>query len=198
MGWGPHAVTLFLSVCAVLPAADLPTFEKTVAPVLTKSCSPCHNESLASGGMNIAQFTQAASLTKSRDGWDIILRKIRAGEMPPKGIPRPAQMDSVIQYLQDEFEKADRSLKPDPGRVTARRLNRAEYSNTIRDLLGVEFHAEQNFPDGRSGQRLRQHRRRAHDLSGADGPLSRGCRQDRFPCHRRRSPAQASGSAVRQ
>jgi hypothetical protein len=146
MGWGPRAVTLILSVCAVLPAADLPTFEKTVAPVLTKSCSPCHNESLASGGMNIAQFTQAASLTKSRDGWDIILRKIRAGEMPPKGIPRPAQMDSVIQYLQDEFEKADRSLKPDPGRVTARRLNRAEYSNTIRDLLGVEFHAEQNFP----------------------------------------------------
>ena len=61
-------------------------------------------------------------------------------------MPRPAQMDSVIQYLQDEFEKADRSLKPDPGRVTARRLNRAEYSNTIRDLLGVEFHAEQNFP----------------------------------------------------
>jgi hypothetical protein len=146
MGWGPRAVTLILSVCAVLPAADLPTFEKTVAPVLTKSCSPCHNESLASGGMNIAQFTQVASLTKSRDGWDIILRKIRAGEMPPKGIPRPAQMDSVIQYLQDEFEKADRSLKPDPGRVTARRLNRAEYSNTIRDLLGVEFHAEQNFP----------------------------------------------------
>src|SRR6476661_5887231 len=146
MGLGPRAVTLFLSVCAVLPAADVPTFEKTVAPVLTKSCSPCHNENLASGGMNISQFTQAASLTKSRDGWDIILRKIRAGEMPPKGMPRPAQMDSVVQYLQDEFEKADRSMKPDPGRVTARRLNRAEYTNTIRDLLGVEFRAEQNFP----------------------------------------------------
>ena len=89
MGWGPRTVTLILSVCAVLPAADLPTFEKTVAPVLTKSCSPCHNENLASGGMNIAQFTQAASLTKSRDGWDIILRKIRAGEMPPKGCRAP-------------------------------------------------------------------------------------------------------------
>jgi mono/diheme cytochrome c family protein len=146
MGWGSRTVTLFLSVCAVLPAADTPTFEKTVAPILTKTCSPCHNEGLASGGMNISQFTQAASLTKSRDGWDIILRKIRSGEMPPKGMPRPEQMDSVIQYLQDEFEKADRSLKPDPGRVTARRLNRAEYSNTIRDLLDVEFHAEQNFP----------------------------------------------------
>ena len=58
--------------------ADPATFEKTVVPVLTKACSPCHNENLASGGMNIAQFTQAASLTKSRDGWDIIVRKIRA------------------------------------------------------------------------------------------------------------------------
>ena len=50
------------------------------------------------------------------------------------------------QYLTDEFEKADRNLKPDPGRVTARRLNRSEYTNTIRDLLAVEFRAEQSFP----------------------------------------------------
>src|SRR5664279_2957294 len=146
MGWGFCRVALFLSVCAVLSAAGPPTFENTVAPVLTRTCTPCHNDNLASGGLNIAPFTQAASLTTSRDGWDIILRKIRAGEMPPKGIPRPAQMDAVIQYLGDEFEKADRNLKPDPGRVTARRLNRSEYSNTIRDLLAVEFYSEQNFP----------------------------------------------------
>ena len=61
-------------------------------------------------------------------------------------MPRPAEMDAVIQFLQDEFEKADRNLKPDPGRVTARRLNRAEYTNTIRDLLAVDFRAEKSFP----------------------------------------------------
>jgi hypothetical protein len=146
MDWGFRNAALFLSVCAALSAADTPTFEKTVAPILARTCTPCHNETLASGGVNIAPFTQAASLTGSRDGWDIILRKIRSGEMPPKGIPRPAQMDAVIQYLQDEFARADRNLKPDPGRVTARRLNRSEYSNTIRDLLAVEFRAEQSFP----------------------------------------------------
>jgi len=135
-----------MSAYGLLSAADSATFDKTVTPVLTKGCAPCHNENLASGGMNIAQFTQASSLTKSRDGWDIIVRKIRAGEMPPKGMPRPAGMDSVLQYLQDEFDKADRNLKPDPGRVTARRLNRSEYTNTIRDLLAVEFRAEQSFP----------------------------------------------------
>ena len=143
---GIRHVAVFLFAGAAMQAADTSTFEKTVAPTLTKTCTPCHNDSLASGGMNISQFTQAASLTKSREGWDIILRKIKTGEMPPKGMPRPPEMDTVIQYLTDEFEKADRDLKPDPGRVTARRLNRAEYTNTIRDLLGVEFKAEHSFP----------------------------------------------------
>ena len=139
------SVWLFLASGAVL-AADAPTFEKTVQPILTRTCAPCHNEQLASGGLNIAGFTKASSLTTDRDGWDTIFRRLRSGEMPPKGIPRPPQMDAAIQYLQAEFDRADRNIKPDPGRVTARRLNRSEYSNTIRDLLGVEFHAEQNFP----------------------------------------------------
>jgi hypothetical protein len=135
-----------LAVCALAPAADLPTFEKTVTPVFSSTCTPCHNESLASGNLDIAAFTKSASLTENREGWDAILRKVRAGEMPPKGIPRPAGLDAAIQYLSGEFEKADRNIKPDPGRVTARRLNRAEYTNTIRDLLGVEFRAEKSFP----------------------------------------------------
>src|SRR5215472_16062756 len=128
------------------PAADLPTFEKTVAPVLTSTCKGCHNESLASGSLDIVPFTKAGSLTENREGWEVILRKVRAGEMPPKGIPRPAALDSAVQFLQSEFEKADRNTKPDPGRVTARRLNRAEYTNTIRDLVGVEFRAQDTFP----------------------------------------------------
>jgi len=145
---GLRLCSLMLGVCAggLLLAAAAPTFETTVAPVLTKSCAPCHNATLASGGMVIDAFTKAESLTASRDGWEIILQKLRAGEMPPKGVPRPAQMDAVIQFVQSEFEKTDKNIKPDPGRVTARRLNRAEYTNTIRDLLDVEFRAEKSFP----------------------------------------------------
>ena len=68
--------------------------------------------------------------------------------MPPKGIPRPPQasIDALIAYVQSEFEKADAAIKPDPGRVVARRLNRTEYTNTIRDLLGVNFRADKDFP----------------------------------------------------
>jgi hypothetical protein len=137
---------LVLSAARLVCAADAPTFEKTVQPILSRTCAPCHNERLSSGGLDVAAFTNAASLQQSREGWERILQKLRAGEMPPKGVPRPPELDAAIQFLQAEFEKADRGVKPDPGRVTARRLNRAEYSNTIRDLLAVDFHAEKSFP----------------------------------------------------
>ena len=73
--------------------------------------------------------------------------------MPPEGVQRPPedQIDALIKFVEGEFERADRNLKPDPGRVTARRMNRNEYSNTIRDLLGVDFRAEKDFPTDDSG-----------------------------------------------
>src|SRR4051794_11893435 len=98
MNWVIRRIAPAVFVCAVLSAADDPTFEKTVAPVLTRACTPCHNDILASGGLDIANFTQPASLTKSRDGWEIILRKLRAGEMPPKGAPRPAETEALVQF----------------------------------------------------------------------------------------------------
>ena len=128
--------------CAAVGFTADTTFEKTVAPTLSKTCSPCHNEKSAAGGLDIAAFTKPASLTESRDGWEIILRKLKSGQMPPRGIPRPAQMDEIIGFLDGQIN----SGAPDPGRVTARRLNRAEYSNTIRDLLAVDFRAEKSFP----------------------------------------------------
>ena len=146
MGSSFRTVLYALSICAVARAADSPTFDKSVAPVLSTTCAPCHNESMSSGSLDISPFVKATSLVDNREGWDAIVRKVRAGEMPPKGIPRPAALDGAIQFLTAEFDRADRNIRPDPGRVTARRLNRAEYTNTIRDLLGVEFQARKSFP----------------------------------------------------
>jgi hypothetical protein len=135
-----------LLVLAAIYTLSGQTFEKTVQPVLTKTCSPCHNEKMASGGLNITGFTKASSLASDRDGWSRIVAKLKAGEMPPKGIPRPKELDAAVEFVQAEIDKADRNTRPDPGRVTARRLNRAEYTNTIRDLLAVDFRAEKSFP----------------------------------------------------
>jgi Protein of unknown function (DUF1592)/Protein of unknown function (DUF1588)/Protein of unknown function (DUF1587)/Protein of unknown function (DUF1585)/Protein of unknown function (DUF1595) len=92
-------------------------------------------------------------VTENREAWEVIVRKIRAGEMPPAGIPRPpqSQIDALLQQVDSEFSIADRNIKPDPGHVTARRLNRNEYSNTVRDLLAVEFRADRSFPTDDSG-----------------------------------------------
>ncbi|GAB4359265.1 MAG: DUF1592 domain-containing protein [Bryobacter sp.] len=135
------------------PSPNAKTFDETVKPLLTKSCSPCHNDRNQSGGVNILPFTNPLSMSAYRDDWERIIRKMRSGEMPPKGFPRPAeaQMNGLIGYVHQEFEKADAALQPDPGRVTARRLNRTEYSNTIRDLLGVNYRAERDFPADDSG-----------------------------------------------
>lgn len=142
------------AVCLVSAPVDEAGFQKTVRPVITKNCIACHNQSVASGGVNLGPFTAASTVSTQRAAWEKILQKIRSGEMPPKGAPRPAQpiVEAIVQYLEAEFEKADRDVAPDPGRVTARRLNRTEYSNTIRDLLGIEFRADEDFPTDDLGE----------------------------------------------
>ena len=75
------------------------------------------------------------------------------GTMPPKGAPRPAPADieAVTRWIKEEIARVEAASKPDPGRVTARRLNRAEYNNTIRDLLGIDFRPADDFPQDDSG-----------------------------------------------
>ncbi|MDQ6677785.1 MAG: DUF1592 domain-containing protein [Acidobacteriota bacterium] len=82
-----------------------------------------------------------------------MLQRVEAGEMPPKGMPRPDAVQSAefTRWIYYEFDRQDAHAKPDPGRITARRLNRAEYNNTIRDLLGVNFQPAGDFPQDDSG-----------------------------------------------
>src|SRR5258706_7563473 len=131
----------FPVLCLTAFAAD---FDQTVRPFVTKTCVPCHNARLASGSLNLAQLAASPNVVASRETWEKVAAKMRGGEMPPPAAPRPdpEQVAAVVAFLKNEFLRADLSQKPDPGRVTARRLNRYEYSNTIRDLLCVEFRAE--------------------------------------------------------
>lgn len=128
-------------------------FEKSVRPFLALHCAGCHNAEMKTGGLNLEAYSTVASIIQDRQRWEEVLKKIRTGEMPPKGMPRPkeAEAQTVIQWIEHLFEQVDRQARPEPGRVTARRLNRNEYANTVRDLLGVEFRATQEFPVDDSG-----------------------------------------------
>jgi len=135
------------------PVVDAAGFEAKVKPILKGICSACHNATVSSGGLNLLPYLDPSTVLGDRDLWEKITRKIESGEMPPKGIPRPPQdrMTALVRFIDGEFEKADAAIKPDPGRVTAKRLNRNEYRNTIRDLLAVDFRAEKDFPTDDSG-----------------------------------------------
>lgn len=146
----------FLPVGAAILIAQgpaKPSFDHSVQPILTKNCLSCHNDRVQSGSVNLAPFTNPATLLSNREDWEKVVQKVRSGEMPPKGMPRPSleQVSEFTRFVEGEWERADRNLKPDPGRVTARRLNRIEYTNTIRDLLAVDFRAEKDFPTDDSG-----------------------------------------------
>jgi len=128
-------------------------FAKSVRPFLAKNCYGCHNARLQSGKLDLEAYKTAPSMTQESDRWEDVLQKLRTGEMPPKGIPRPAEAESklVAGWIEKELRRAELLAKPDPGRVTARRLNRSEYNNTIRDLLGITLRPADNFPQDDSG-----------------------------------------------
>lgn len=96
--------------------------------MLQQNCSGYHNAKLASGNLNLEPLLAPASLSTAREGWEKIAAKVKSGEMPPKGMPAlpPATKQAFVTFLDADFDRGAKLAKPDPGRVTPRRLNRAE------------------------------------------------------------------------
>ena len=142
--------TMALTGC--LAAATLDA-QDSIRPFFARNCYACHNVSQKAGNLNLEALDGASSVAQNRDAWEAILRMVGTGQMPPPGLPRPdrAAAQSVTAWIERELERLDTAAKPNPGRVTARRLNRAEYDNTIRDLLGVDFKPAADFPQDDSG-----------------------------------------------
>ena len=129
-------------------------FETVVKPFVSEYCYPCHgNKGEAKNGLNIQSFLTAETLIQQRNHWEDIVGMLRRSEMPPmeEDQPEEKQRQAVASWLERELARIDRVTPPDPGRVTARRLNRSEYNNSIRDLLGVNSRPADDFPQDDSG-----------------------------------------------
>jgi hypothetical protein len=116
----------------------------TPRALLDQYCVTCHNEKLKTAGLML----DALDLARLGDQAEIgekIVRKLRAGMMPPTGMPRPepAAMETLTTWLEDELDRNAVTHLPPPG---LHRLNRAEYANTIRDLLGLEIDTTRFLP----------------------------------------------------
>src|SRR5579864_9412785 len=121
------------------PASSPAPTTAAARAVLDKYCVTCHNEKAKTAGL------QLDSLDLQHPGdhaetWEKVARKLRTREMPPPGLPRPepaAYTEATVQV--ETALDAAAAAKPNPGRVAVHRLNRAEYTNAIRDLLGLEI-----------------------------------------------------------
>jgi hypothetical protein len=145
----PAVVTAPAKPDASLVVAD---FHKVVAPILDGRCSDCHGGGESKGGLTFDKLDEAR-IARDPQFWLKVLRNTRAHLMPPLEANNPLtteERSNLEKWIITAAFGLDPS-KPDPGRVTLHRLNRHEYQNTIRDLLGVDFDTHAVFPDDDSG-----------------------------------------------
>ena len=130
---------------AVIPAAATPAKE-----LIGSYCLTCHNQRVAVNGVNAGlQLDKADSVNVANSAaiWEKVVEKLRTRTMPPPGNRRPdvATYDTVASWLEKELDR-EGAAHPNPGRTAIHRLNRAEYSNAIKDLLGVEVDTRELLP----------------------------------------------------
>jgi hypothetical protein len=143
-------VSTFAAFIAAIPCAlaQSPTAARAVTD---RYCATCHSQKIKTAGVVLEGLdltnpgANAALLEK-------VARKVRTGEMPPPGLPRPdaAAAATFVTWLQDALDH-DAAAHPDPGRSVIHRLNRAEYSNAIRDFLALDTRPGEMLPVDDSG-----------------------------------------------
>ena len=127
------------------PAPELTTFTTTY-------CVGCHNDRLKTAGLSLEKLT-LADIPQHADVWEKVARKVRAGEMPPSTMRARPDSQTAIAFATHLESTIDRAAaaRPNPGRTMVHRLNRAEYSNAIRDLLAVDVRPGEWLPVDDSG-----------------------------------------------
>ncbi len=135
---------LALAAASSAAPADL----EQVRSFLGAHCTSCHNDQAKVAGLSLADLEATPAHV-----WEGAAVRLRKGLMPPKGSPRPAAEDlaAAADWMERRFAEESGKQEVDPGRVTMRRLNRAEYNNTVRDLLGVHFRPADDFPPDDTG-----------------------------------------------
>jgi hypothetical protein len=139
-----------------LPQQTSDDFQQRVLPILSRTCVQCHNDHARTAGLSLESFRDATSASQRPEIWQKVLDKLNSGQMPPRPAAPLSSSDLAtvtgwIRKLPPIAAASAAEAIGSPGRVTARRLNRVEYNNTVRDLLGVSLRPANEFPVDDSG-----------------------------------------------
>jgi mono/diheme cytochrome c family protein len=135
---------------AAAPARVAPAVAATGQPaneaLLKQYCVTCHNARLKTGGLALDGLDMA-NLPAHAETWEKVVRKVRAGVMPPQGMrrPEPAVLEGFVSWLEDGLDR-DAKVHPNAGRPMLHRMNRAEYKNAIKDLLALDVDVASLLP----------------------------------------------------
>jgi hypothetical protein len=114
--------------------------------LLDRYCVSCHNDRLKTQNLSL-QGLDVANLAEHGEVWEKVIRKLRAGVMPPPDLPRPplAEYEALRDWLEAGVDRAAQGRTP-PGSVVLHRLNRTEYGNAVRDLLDLRIDVSSLLP----------------------------------------------------
>jgi uncharacterized protein DUF1592/uncharacterized protein DUF1588/uncharacterized protein DUF1587/uncharacterized protein DUF1585/uncharacterized protein DUF1595/cytochrome c len=137
------AVAILLLVAGVASGRDeapaIGQFDAQVKPFLARHCISCHSGAKPKGDFDLEKLAPDFTDDTSRAKWQGVLSRVKSGEMPPKGRPRPPEREAkaFVESIGGQIAQ---------GRAVVRRLNRVEYENTIRDLLGIDIELQELLP----------------------------------------------------
>ena len=154
----PRHTILLLSLLGAWHARSqsptLQQFGPVIKPLVNQYCVKCHGGEQTKGDVNLKEYEKTSQALKDIRVWKTVAEQLKSGDMPPDDAPQPTeaektQLKAWTALLVTSVENG--SLGKDPGRTTARRLNRTEYNNTIQELFGVRIRPADSFPADGSG-----------------------------------------------
>src|SRR6516165_2801689 len=149
-----HQIMSRIGVCIWLTlattsafGAQAPQSGNPARQLVEKYCVGCHNQRLKTAGLSLDTL-DSDHPARAAQSWEKVIVKLRSRAMPPANAPRPdnAAYDAVAGWLESEIDR-DAAAHINPGRsAPLHRLNRAEYANAVRDLIGVEVDGQSMLP----------------------------------------------------
>jgi len=140
-----------VAVLCLSASAQDKEFDAQVRPTLQGYCISCHGASKPKAKLDLSG---TPDLARDQARWLEVLKQLKTRAMPPDDAKKPlpdADREKLVAWLEAAMDRVDERAPRDPGRVTLRRLNRAEYANTIRDLIGLDLRPADDFPADDAG-----------------------------------------------